>query len=633
MEPLLKLQGKAVQLSLLLIVFIVPLVFCTRLEDSFELPQTLVALVAAVFLALFLSKGNERGMRDPIQSLYWLFLAAGALSFLRLVLGSSFYFSTQNYLWLLTAFLFLVPLGSSVTKRKLMAFAVLAGVLGALYSLAQVLGLDLAGWSTHFGGRSFSTFGNPIFWAGHLLVLLPLALYLVLSSPKKRERFFWAGALVLLFLGLLASQTRGAWLGALGEMGLLVYLNRRRGIVWKGSMGAIIVFLLALLAIPSLQERALSILHFHGQDAQGRYFMWDAALRLWDQKKILGQGPGGYAAHFHRVQGDFSQQAPFHPYWTAFHAHNDYLEILAERGLLGFLLGGLVVVLLLKRRIQTEVATSLTSAYSADMFRAGGQPPVGQPSVKAETALANDSHEGISANATEIVIMVGIGIQSLFNFPLSVVPTACLLALLFNPSWDDRRAEPKGEAFKVPSNLRVLLGLGMVLICAFGMEVFAQNKRLHQAIDQIGVQQYEEALRSLNFEPVVHPFHYLDPRVLGERAEALDALGRTSEAAQALEESTAAYPEDADAHAILCMLYGKQKKWTESESEGAKALQLSPCHEKALTNLAMASYLQGHSGDAVQYLSRLEQAEGIWGQAQKASEIQQKISALQQTRR
>lgn len=599
MNPVLvsKVHSKVSILCLGLVVFWMPLVFSIRLEDGFELPQTLVALVTAVFLILFLGKGPEQKQNEPIHSLYLLFLAVGALSFIRLALGSFFYFSTQNYLWLVSTFFFLVPIGSTLSKRRLIAFAVLAGVLGSLYSFAQALGMDLAGWSTHFGGRGFSTLGNPIFWAGHLLVLLPLALYLVLSSLDKRERVFWVGALALLFLSLLATQTRGAWLGALGEMAVLVLLTRRKAIVWKGLMGGIIVFLLALLAVPTLQERALSILRFHGQDAQGRYFMWDAALNLWDKKKLLGQGPGGYAVHFHQAQAELSQKDPWHPYWTAFHAHNEYLEILAERGMVGFLLGGLVVVGLAYRRLRRIDPISF------------------------------------STDTAELAVIVGIAIQSLFNFPFSVVPTACLLALLFNPGWDKRQIEGERLVFGVPSNLKVLFGISMVLLCGFGMVVFTQNMRLHRAIDQIGSQQYEEALKTLDFDPTVRLFHYLDPRVLSERAVALDALGRPVEATQTLEELTAAYPNDADTHATLCMLYGKQKKWVESEAEGAKALQLSPCHERALTNLAMASYLQGHPRDAIQYLSRLEQADENWGQPQKASEIQQKISALQQSRR
>jgi Flp pilus assembly protein TadD len=99
-----------------------------------------------------------------------------------------------------------------------------------------------------------------------------------------------------------------------------------------------------------------------------------------------------------------------------------------------------------------------------------------------------------------------------------------------------------------------------------------------------------------------------------------------------MEELTAAYPEDADAHATLCMLYGKQKNWSEAEGEGNKALELSPCHERALMNLAMVSYLRGRKGDAIQYLSRLQQAETAWGDSQKASETQQKISALERSR-
>jgi tetratricopeptide (TPR) repeat protein len=584
--------------SVFFIALIVPLSFSIGLEDGFELPQTLFTLVAIFFSILVLGKFDWKSAFRQNSFLYFSFfgfLAVGIFSFLGLAHEVSFYFPAQNYLWLLSAVLFLAPVGLFIDKRKFYAFLVLAGILGSFYSFAQAFGFDLAGWDTHFGGRSFSTLGNPIFWAGHLLVLLPLALYLAFSSEGRIEKFFWFGALFILTVSLLTTRTRGAWAGALGELLILALLSWKAKWAWKGFLIGIIAFLLTIFFIPSLQERAVSIFHIHSEGASGRYFMWDAARKLWEEKIWMGQGPGGYASHFHRIQAELSQAQPFHPYWTAFHAHNEYWELLAERGILGFLFGAMVLAGLAFRRLRTV-----------------------HPAI-------------FSLETSELAVLAGLAIHSAVNFPLSIVPTAAVLALLFNPSWKQERGSfPAAKSDS--SRLWPAIGTAFLLIYGMAARVTVQNARLHRAIDLMNGQQYQEALELLNSDRLLSLLHYSDPRVLSQRAAALNALGQTPEAIGTLNDLVRAYPYDADAYATLCMLYGKQEKWEEAIASGQKALALSPCHEQALNNLAFAAYLEGKPRQAIQYLSRLEQAEDFWGQTAKASEIQRKISALARSR-
>jgi hypothetical protein len=362
-------------------------------------------------------------------------------------------------------------------------------------------------------------------------------------------------------------------------------------------MVGVIGFLLAILLIPSLSQRATSMFHPHNQDAQGRYFLWKVALRQWAEKPWWGQGPGGYANHFYRTQAQLSQEDPGRPFWTAFHAHEEYLELLADRGIVGFGLATMILWLVIRRRREQT----------------------------------DDALEVISGPAAELAILAGVGIQSLFNFPLSVVPTACALALLFNPSWGLKTNLP--EKRQIGGEVKFILGLGLIFVCGLGMKVAAQDDRLHRVTDLNNGQGFAEALQLLDFDPAIGFFHYDDPRVLKQKVAALEGSGKLSEAADLLEKVVQLYPYDADAYALLCMLYGQQKQWIRAEAAGSKALEIAPCHEQALNNLAMAAFLQGHKKDAVQYLSRLEQAEAYWGQKEKAGEIHRKISALNSTRR
>jgi O-antigen ligase len=592
--PLSAAAPTAGRLAILFIAFVVPLVFCVQLEDGFEMTQSLCAWVACAFLSLLAWPYDWKGAWRSHGILYAAalgFLAVSAFSYLRLRGETPFYFPVQNYLWVLSALLFLVPVGLFTEKKRVQALLVLGGVLGSLYSFLQALGMDLAGWDTHFGGRSFSTLGNPIFWAGHLLVLLPLSIQLAVSSPGKKERTFWASCAILMLASLLTTKTRGAWLGFGVETAVLLWLNRRRAGIWKSLAVGFIFFLLALLFIPPLRERALSILDTHGQDAQGRYLLWDLALDQWKEKPWLGQGPGGYGSLFHRFQSLMARESPYLPYATSIHAHEEYLELLAERGMAGFLLGGMVLWILVMKRLKA--------------CQKGAFPVEG----------------------AELALLAGLAVHSLFNFPLSIVPTACALSLLFNPSWDGVPPRPQ-PASSLPREFTWVVWVLLLTLCGAALRVAAQDARLHRAIDLENAQRHEEALKELAFDPSSRTFHYLDPRVLRERALALVGLGRDREAARTLESIVAAYPDDADAYAMLCMVYGRQKDWARADQNGLQAVRIAPFHEQALNNLAVSAYLQDRRREAAGYLSRLEEAEKAWGQAEKAAEIHQKVEAL-----
>jgi len=150
----------AARVGILFIGFIVPLVFSIRLEDGFELTQTLCAPGRDGF---FTSDASKRGLvvafegQWPLYFSFFGFWATGVYSFLGLAHSTSFYFPTQNYLWVLSTLLFLIPVGLSIEKEKLYAFLALSGVLGSFYSFAQALAWILGG-----GARTLLTkFLNP----------------------------------------------------------------------------------------------------------------------------------------------------------------------------------------------------------------------------------------------------------------------------------------------------------------------------------------------------------------------------------------------------------------------------------------------------------------------------------------
>jgi len=75
--------------------------------------------------------------------------------------------------------------------------ALVSALLCSLYGMVQVVGLDPMPWATGFGGRAFGTLGNPDYYAGHLLLVLPVGLVLLMSRTRGKGFAVRAGFVCL----------------------------------------------------------------------------------------------------------------------------------------------------------------------------------------------------------------------------------------------------------------------------------------------------------------------------------------------------------------------------------------------------------------------------------------------------
>ncbi|MEZ4709953.1 MAG: O-antigen ligase family protein [Caldilineaceae bacterium] len=244
--------------------------------------------------------------------------------------------------------------------------------------------------------RASGSFSQPNPFAGYLGLILPVPVSLCLwalgqvrrSSPWRRR---WqmmlvvllsGGAAGLVAAGLLASWSRGGWLGAAAAMIAVVGLRSRRSIaILLTTVLAAAVILLAgvnLAAafahnaagesaanspLTAISARFANVSAYFGLHQGGleaalkepvnddnfaiieRLAHWSAALRMWSQAPWFGVGPGNYAVLYPAIIEQDTQLLRWPD--PLGHAHNIYLNVLAESGLMGlagYLLFWLVVV-------------------------------------------------------------------------------------------------------------------------------------------------------------------------------------------------------------------------------------------------------------------------------------------------
>lgn len=213
------------------------------------------------------------------------------------------------------------------------------------------------------GVERVSGFLHPIQF-GNLSMLLGVLCVAGLGwAVVQRQRYAWcalllAGAL-LGMLGSLLSGSRGGWVG-LPVMGWVLYRGYGRQLshsVKVAAVGAVLVFAVSAYSLPhtGVQHRAHEAvsdirLYISGEQRDTslglRFEMWRGASQLIRERPLLGWGEVGYQAG----QQQLAEQGVISPVAAEFgHAHNEFIDALAKRGVVG--LGVLLMLYILPLRL------------------------------------------------------------------------------------------------------------------------------------------------------------------------------------------------------------------------------------------------------------------------------------------
>lgn len=243
----------------------------------------------------------------------------------------------------------------------LLAAGVAEGLLG-IYQFARQVGPPAF---VLFGRymRAYGTFEQPNPFGGYLGLVLPLAYGLLLTGWRRvlsRMRdassvLLWAVALIACLIicsALVMSWSRGALLGLLGGLGLVALILARPSWIPVLLVVAVIALWapdLAAFVPRDVTDRLTDVTDLVGRDLTAveiddanfsniqRLAHWVAAWRMFSRRPWLGVGTGQYALVYPQVAIPRWQEAMGH-------AHNYYLSVMAEGGLLG--LGAYIVLML-----------------------------------------------------------------------------------------------------------------------------------------------------------------------------------------------------------------------------------------------------------------------------------------------
>lgn len=230
---------------------------------------------------------------------------------------------------------FLLVMVNSVENKNqfnvIATFLVFAASLVALYGLYQyVVGVEIdRAWvdvanNPDMKVRVYSVFGNPNILAEYLIMIIPISVGLFWHSKKLLKKLIFLGTSLIMSLALVLTMSRGGWIGfAMSALIFIVLVEKRL------LLSLIPISIGGVYLLPeSIMNRILSITNFKDSSNAYRFKIWEITSQIIRDHKMIGVGFG---------------YLPFKETYVTYirtmsvsHAHNTYLQILAETGIIGF---------------------------------------------------------------------------------------------------------------------------------------------------------------------------------------------------------------------------------------------------------------------------------------------------------
>jgi putative inorganic carbon (HCO3(-)) transporter len=230
-------------------------------------------------------------------------------------------------------------------------YQLVTGGLGPLYTIlsgSAIVGSQGNEWQ----GRALGFFWHPNGMGAFCGVLAGALVALASRTSDRRTSSQCYALAVVAVFGVLASGSRGAILGLAAAVLVAMALNGRKGAMRAAIALGAVVAMFAIAAQFDLLPVARESGGLDDFTKQGRLLVWGEALLLFLQHPLVGGGWANFPQMGVLAETQFGAVA---------HAHNWYLNTLAETGVIGFALffGPLVWLFVRNLRVARRDATAL----------------------------------------------------------------------------------------------------------------------------------------------------------------------------------------------------------------------------------------------------------------------------------
>ncbi|MBU1486728.1 tetratricopeptide repeat protein [bacterium] len=632
-----RLYDHIIRIGLCLLAFIVPLLFTPRNQSILLLKEVFYYMgIFGLFFLWILKAQVQREFKLSKSSLILpliLFLWIGILS--AAFFSYRQFASMEELARFTTHILFYLLIANHFKTFKQLIWLLVAVVLSA--SIATGYGLIQQYFPAYdpvrWGAEIFvSTFGNQNFFAGYLVVVTPVAGALAFVYRHDIRGWLLAGLTPLMILCIILSGTRGAWIGLLSQVfvfslillfagKLKIFLTHKKVLV-----GIIICLLLGGLALPKIVDTKGKIDRFKSifSLTQGsnlvRVVMWrgvgrsliDKTNRKVEEVKmtpiknfIIGNGIGTFQLLFPLYRpSEYHHCGVSH---NTLHAHNEYLEVLAEEGVLGILVYLWIFIAFFKEAIKVFAKLPVTNDRQPKKGKRPGKRSRGQ----------EQERERLILKILQIGLLLGIFgelVHNIMSVNLRWMPASFQLWLTMGLALANKKiiegewAVPRQKKPEKPVSLKTVnpsLRIGLILLLLvpyFGIsrtviKYYQADRRLKEGIDNINMGKWTMAEEKLNKTLELCPYSL---SAYYKLAHVYAMTGQNDKSLETYLALTKLAPNYAQVHYNFGVVYGKTGRIDEAISELKKAINIDSFSADAYNTLAQLYTMKKDYGQALE---------------------------------
>jgi len=400
-----------------LFIFLFALSFSSAFIDQFHAPKIIAG--ACFILYLIFTEGPEKIFSSSlfIPAAGFLFITAASLA-----VKGKFAFAGGNYAAMIIVFFILLTI--SAISSETLKDNVRGGILFSLFFVSILAILQyyrisdpVRGFSSGFSRLPYATFGNRVYLADYILLTIPFAINLAIKKPLKGAAVL-VPAIWALYLCRASRTIPGIF--AMAAVFIIFFLKNKNRRNYAFAIAGFLIFF-GFFLYPRINRIVEKSLH-------PRIGVWRVSREMFISNPVFGTGAGTFHYEYPRYREEFFRKEENLKYAASSHirrarrAQSDFVQILAETGITGFMLIGWIFYLWFKKSgsdsgfgmpARAAIAAVLASGLVSFPFHTPAIPLTA--AVIMGTAMSpKRKHDVRKSSATLKFILIGLGILLIF---------------------------------------------------------------------------------------------------------------------------------------------------------------------------------------------------------------------------
>ncbi|WP_308619253.1 O-antigen ligase family protein [uncultured Eubacterium sp.] len=341
----------------------------TIIGVSFILPEYIAPLFVFFFYIPFLRHFKKTGRNAKIGNLGKAFMAYMCYMIVSGIWSGTHLLSSLIGLLWMGCFLFYIESANIInTKDKLknaiFALNISSGVIGIIatlefatynltkyvdgfnFTISNPLYYQLNDWvfnlfpfeiiNSQYPSRAAATFDNPLILATFLIITTPFCAFSSVYFKHSKHRKLSRACFAFSLLGILCTESRGAYIAIALSIATLLISSRK---IFKKLLPFMFVLAIGIPLTIALRYKSNSSGNEFLASNNNRLAIWRVCADLFTEHPIIGMGAGTENIHQEILQRIGINRS---------HAHNLFLEIATEGGIIGVVLVIAIIVVFAK---------------------------------------------------------------------------------------------------------------------------------------------------------------------------------------------------------------------------------------------------------------------------------------------